>query len=185
MRVFSLSIIVLTLAAFSASAIEPPKPMAAKLAPYVTSPQPVVDKMLRESGLKAGETIYDLGCGDGRILFSAVKNFNAKAVGVELSETLVRRTRDQSEALGISDQIKVIQGDMMKVDLRDADVVALYLITEANDQLKPKLEKELKAGARVVSLEFKVRGWKPSKVEKVEAHRHPYTIYVYEMPQKK
>ncbi len=185
MRHFVYPILALALMALSASAIEPPKPMAAKLAPYVTSPQPVVDQMLKLAGLKTGETIYDLGCGDGRILFSAVKNFNAKAVGVELSETLVRRTRDQSEALGLTGQVKVIQGDMMQVDLKDADVVALYLITEANDHLRPKLEKELKAGARVVSLEFKMRGWKPSKVEKVEAHRHPYTIYVYEMPQKK
>jgi ubiquinone/menaquinone biosynthesis C-methylase UbiE len=141
--------------------------------------------MLQLAGLKSGETVYDLGCGDGRILFSAAKNFNAKAVGVELSGTLVRRTREQSETLGLADQVKVIQGDMMQVDLKDADVVTLYLITEANDQLRPKFEKELKPGARVVSLEFKMRGWKPSKVEKVEAHRHPYTIYVYELPQKK
>jgi SAM-dependent methyltransferase len=181
---FVYPIMALALIALPAAALEPPRPMAAKLAPYVTSPQPVVDQMLKLAGLKTGETIYDLGCGDGRILFSAVKNFNAKAVGVELSETLVRRTRDQSEALGLTGQVKVIQGDMMQVDLKDADVVALYLITEANDQLRPKFEKELKAGARVVSLEFKMRGWKPSKVEKVEAHRHPYTIYVYEMPQK-
>lgn len=168
-----------------AGAIEPPKPKAAKLAPYVASPPPVVDKMLELAGLKPGETVFDLGCGDGRILFSAAKNFNAKAVGVELSEVLVKRTREATEAQGLEGRVKVIQGDMMGVDLRDADVVALYLITEANDQLKPKLEKELRAGSRVVSLEFKVSGWKPSKVEKVEAHRHPYTIYVYEMPQKR
>jgi hypothetical protein len=63
-------------------------------------------------------------------------------------------------------------------------VVSLYLLTEANSQLKPKLAKELRNGARVVSLDFKIPGWKASKVEKVEAHRHPYTIYLYEMPQK-
>ncbi|HPT28667.1 MAG TPA: methyltransferase domain-containing protein [Bryobacteraceae bacterium] len=177
-------VFVLALVALPAAAIEPPRPMPAKLAPYVTSPQPVIDQMLKLAGLKSGETIYDLGCGDGRILFSAAKNFGAKAVGVELSETLVRRTRSQSESMGLLNSVKVIQGDMMQVDLKDADVVALYLITEANDQLRPKLEKELRPGARVVSLEFKMRGWKPSKVEKIEAHRHPYTIYVYDMPQK-
>lgn len=185
MRHLVRSLVTLAILAVPALAIDPPRPKPAKLAPYVTSPQPVVDKMLQLAGLKSGETVYDLGCGDGRILFSAARNFSAKAVGVELSGTLVRRTRDQSEALGLSDQIKVIQGDMMQVDLKDADVVTLYLITEANDQLRPKFEKELKPGARVVSLEFKMRGWKPSKVEKVEAHRHPYTVYVYEMPQNK
>lgn len=174
----------LALAAGCAFAFQPPKPQPQKLAPFVTSPQPIVEKMLEIARLKRGETVYDLGCGDGRILFSAVKNFGARAVGVELSETLARRTVERAELLGLKDQVTVIQGDMMEVDLKDADVVSLYLMTEANDQLRPKLERELKRGARVVSLEFKFRGWKPSRVEKVEAHRHPYTIYLYEMPQK-
>lgn len=165
-------------------ALQPAQPQAKKLAPYVSSPQPIVEKMLSMAGLKSGETIYDLGCGDGRILFSAAKHFGAKAVGVELSETLVNRTRAQAEQLGLQSQVTVIQGDMREVELKDADVVALYLLTEANEQIRPKLEKELKPGARVVSLEFKIKGWKPSRVEKVEAHRHPYTIYVYEFPQK-
>ena len=161
-----------------------PSPQPQKLAPFVTSPQPIVARMLEIAGLKGGETLFDLGCGDGRILFAAAKDFGAKAVGVELSETLVRRTRERAELLGLQDQVSIIQGDMMNVDLKGADVIALYLMTEANEQLRPKLEKELKSGARVVSLEFKIRDWKPSRVEKVEAHRHAYTIYLYELPQK-
>lgn len=167
----------------AASAIEPPR-AAQKLAPYVTSPQPVVDKMLEAARLKPGETLFDLGCGDGRILLSAAQRFGAKAVGVELSPTLVRRARATVEAQGLQDQIRILEGDMMQVDVSPAQVVALYLMTEANEQLRPKLEKELKPGARVVSLEFKIKGWKPSRVEKFESHRHPYTIYVYELPQK-
>lgn len=155
-----------------------------KLAPYVSSPQPIVVKMLEIARLKSGETLYDLGCGDGRILTTAAKDFGAKAVGVELSPALVKRARQMVETLGLQDQVKVIEGDLMNVDLSGADVVALYLLTEANEQLRPKLEKELKPGARVVSLEFRIKGWKPSRVEKVEAHRHPYTIYLYELPQK-
>lgn len=155
-----------------------------KLAPYVTSPQPVVEKMLELSRLKSGETLFDLGCGDGRILLSAAKNFGARAVGVELSPTLARRATQSIEAQGLQDQVKVIQGDMMAVDVSSASVVSLYLLTDANEQLRPKLERELKPGARVVSLEFKIKGWKPSKVEKVEVHRHPYTMYLYELPQK-
>ncbi len=155
-----------------------------KLAPYVSSPQPIVVKMLEIARLKSGETLYDLGCGDGRILTTAAKDFGAKAVGVELSPALAKRARQAVEQLGLQDQVKVIEGDLMNVDLSAADVVALYLLTEANEQLRPKLEKELKPGARVVSLEFRIKGWKPSRVEKVEAHRHPYTIYLYELPQK-
>lgn len=159
-------------------------PAPQKLAPYVTSPQPIVEKMLALSRLKSGETLFDLGCGDGRILLSAAKNFGARAVGVELSPTLARRASQSIEAQGLQDQAKVIQGDMMAVDVSSANVVSLYLLTDANEQLRPKLERELKPGARVVSLEFKIKGWKPSKVEKVEVHRHPYTLYLYELPQK-
>ncbi len=155
-----------------------------KLAPYVSSPISVVDKMLEAAGLRSGETLYDLGCGDGRIVLAAAKGFGAKAVGIEISDALAKRARQQAETMGLQDQVKIITGDMMTVDVSPASVVSLYLMTEANDTLKPKLERELKPGSRVVSLEFKVRGWKPVKVEKVELHNHPYTIYVYEMPQR-
>lgn len=155
-----------------------------KLAPYVTSPQPIVEKMLEMARLKSGETLYDLGCGDGRILFSAARNYGARAYGVELSPTLVKRAQQMVDSQGLQDQVKVTQGDMMQVDVSSANVVALYLMTDANEQLRPKLERELKPGARVVSLEFKIKGWKPARVEKVEAHRHPYTIYLYEIPRK-
>jgi ubiquinone/menaquinone biosynthesis C-methylase UbiE len=174
---------VMIVAAFAAAAQQPPR-ISQKLAPYVTSPQPIVQKMLEMASLKQGETLFDLGCGDGRILISAAKSFGAKAVGVEISDTLAARARQQVEALGLQDQVTVLTGDMMSIDLSPANVIALYLLTEANEQLRPKLERELKPGARVISLEFKIRGWKPSKVEKFEAHRHPYTIYLYEMPQK-
>jgi cyclopropane fatty-acyl-phospholipid synthase-like methyltransferase len=139
--------------------------------------------MLEAAGLRSGETLYDLGCGDGRIVMAAAKGFGAKAVGVELSDALAKRARQQAEALGLQDQVRIVTGDMMTVDVSQANVVSLYLMTEANDTLRPKLERELKPGARVVSLEFKVRGWKPARVEKVELRNHPYTIYVYEMPQ--
>lgn len=167
-----------------AQAIEPPRPAPQKLAPFVTSPQPIVERMLQVANLKSGETLYDLGCGDGRIVVEAARGFGAKAVGIELSEPLVRMAKQKVHSMGLMDRVQIVQGDIMGVDISPAQVVALYLMTEANSQLKPKLSRELKPGARVVSLDFKIPGWKPSKVEKVEAHRHPYTIYLYEMPQK-
>jgi len=166
--------------------IKPPRSAGEprKLAPYVSSPISVVDKMLQAAGLHSGETLYDLGCGDGRIVMAAAKGYGAKAVGIELSDALAKRARQQAESMGLQDQVKIVTGDMMTIDVSQANVVSLYLMTEANDKLRPKLERELKPGARVVSLEFKVRGWKPTRVEKVELHNHPYTIYVYEMPQR-
>lgn len=155
-----------------------------KLAPFVTSPQPVIEQMLSVAGLKRDETVYDLGCGDGRILVTAAKQFGAKAVGVEMSDILVKMANNQAQAAGVGEKVRVIRGDLRDVDVSQANVVTLYLMTEANDLLQPKLEKELKPGTRVVSLDFKFRNWKPSRVEKFEAQRHSYTIYLYEMPQK-
>jgi ubiquinone/menaquinone biosynthesis C-methylase UbiE len=177
---------VLMCASAQAWRIDPPRAAGEpkKLAPYVTSPISVVDKMLEAAGLRGGETLYDLGCGDGRIVVAAAKNFGAKAVGVEISDSLAKMARQHADAQGLQDQVKIITADMMQVDVSSANVVSLYLMTEANDTLRPKLERELKPGARVVSLEFKVRGWKPSRVEKVDFRNHPYTIYVYDMPQK-
>ncbi|HRJ18838.1 MAG TPA: class I SAM-dependent methyltransferase [Bryobacteraceae bacterium] len=165
-------------------AFQPRPTQPQKLAPYVSSPQPLVAKMLELSGLKQGETVFDLGSGDGRILIAAARDFGARAVGVELSGVLARRSREQAELLGLGNRIEVIEGDLLTVDLKDADVVSLYLMTEANAQLRPKLERELKPGTRVVSLEFEIRGWKPVKVEKFTAHRHDYKIYLYEIPAK-
>jgi cyclopropane fatty-acyl-phospholipid synthase-like methyltransferase len=158
---------------------------AERLAPYVPSPQPVVERMLEVAGLKPYETVYDLGCGDGRILITAAREFNAKAVGVELSDKLFRQAQDQVNKLGLSNRVTVIKGDLMKVDLRPADVVTVYLLTSANDELKPLFEQSLRKGARVVSHDFQIRGWKPERVETVEATNRTHTIYVYVMPPKK
>lgn len=163
-------------------ALQPPPTQPQKLAPYVSSPQPLVTKMLELAQLKQGETVFDLGCGDGRILVAAARDFGARAVGVELSSILARRSREQADALGLANRISVIEGDLLAVDLKEADVVSLYLMTEANAQLRPKLERELRPGTRVVSLEFEIRGWKPVRVEKFTAHRHDYKIYLYEIP---
>jgi protein-L-isoaspartate O-methyltransferase len=156
-----------------------------RLAPYVPSPQPVVERMLEAAGLKPYETVYDLGCGDGRILITAARDFRAKAVGVELSDKLVRQAQDQVNRLGLSNRVTVMQGDLMKADLRPADVVTVYLLTSANDELKPAFERSLRKGARVVSHDFQIRGWKPERIETVEATNRTHTIYVYVMPPKK
>jgi SAM-dependent methyltransferase len=152
------------------------------LAPYVASPQPIVDRMLDLAGVKQGETVYDLGCGDGRILITAVQRFNAKGVGVELSEKLVRSTQENVKRMNLQEQIKVIHGNLLDANLERADVVTIYLETGSNALLRPNLEKTLRPGTRVVSHDFEVRGWKPSKMEKIQAYNRAHTIYVYVMP---
>lgn len=155
------------------------------LAPFVASPQPIVDRMLDLASIKPGETVFDLGCGDGRVLITAAQRFRAKGVGVELSSKLVRMTNDQLKRLSLDNQIRVNQGSLLDMDLQPADVVILYLDTGANEMLRPKLEKQLRAGSRVVSHDFEVRGWKPAKVEKMRAYNRTHTIFVYKMPPEK
>jgi len=152
-----------------------------RLAPYVPSPQPVVEKMLEAVALKPGEVVYDLGCGDGRILITAVQKFKAKGVGVELSPKLVAQAQEQVSKRGLQNWITIRQGDLLEADFSGADVVTLYLLTSLNARLQPKFEQTLKPGARVVSHDFAIRGWQPVRVEKVKVSNRTHTIYVYEI----
>jgi precorrin-6B methylase 2 len=157
---------------------------ANSLAPYVPSPQQIVDRMLEAAQLKQGETLYDLGCGDGRILITAAQKYQAKAVGVEISEHLVKSTNETVKRLKLQDLVTVIHGNLLHVNLEPADVVTIYLETGSNDLLRPNLERELKPGSRVISHDFMVPGWKASRVETMDAFKRPHTIYLYEMPQR-
>ena len=173
-----LAAVLLTLSALPGFAQDPR--YVKKLAPYVASPVRVVDRMLELANIRPGETVYDLGCGDGRILIAAVEKYKAKAVGVEISPKVAAQARARIEKAGISSQARVIDGDLLQTDLTGADVVTIYLTTSFNQELRPRLEKFLKPGARVVSHDYAVPGWKPSKVEFADGEKH--RIYLYEMP---
>jgi predicted RNA methylase len=155
------------------------------IAPYVSSPLPVVRRMLLLSELRPGELVYDLGSGDGRIVIMAAQDFGARSVGVELREDLVKQAIEKVSELSLNGRVKIVQSDMFKVDLSQADVVTLYLTTSANEKVKPKLESELRQGARVVCHDYEVLGWKPQRVDKFcENPRLGYpshTIYVYKI----
>jgi len=153
------------------------------VAPYVSTPLPVVRRMLTLAELKPGETFYDLGAGDGRTLIMAVQEFGAQAIGIELREDLAKRASSTAAELGLDSKIKIVQDDFFKVDLSPADVVFLYLTTSANDKVKPKLEQELKLGTRVVSHDYEIIGWSPLKVdnfcENPKLGYPSHTIYLY------
>jgi len=172
---------ILTLALASLPAFAQDPRYTNKLAPYVASPVRVVDRMLELANIKPGETVYDLGCGDGRIVIAAAEKYKAKAVGVEISPKLAAAATARINREGISGQARVIQGDLLDVDLTGADVVTIYLATSLNEKLRPRLERYLKPGARVVSHDYAVPGWKPSKVDRTDDGRG-HVIYLYEMP---
>jgi predicted RNA methylase len=144
--------------------------------PFIASPPEVVKRMLKLTEAKSSDIVYDLGSGDGRILITAVEKFGVrKAVGVESREDLVKVSREEVRRRGLEGKITIIHGDFHQVPISEADIVTLFLTTSANERLKPKLEKELKDGARVVSHDYEILGWKPVKVESLGQH----TIYLY------
>lgn len=153
------------------------------IAPYVSTPLPVVRQMLVLAELKPGEIVYDLGSGDGRVVIMAAQEFGARGVGVELREDLVRRALERVLDLGLERNVKIVQSDMFNVDLSQADVITLYLTTSANEKVKPKLESELKSGSRIVSHDYEIIGWKPQKIDKFCENPNlgypSHTIYVY------
>jgi cyclopropane fatty-acyl-phospholipid synthase-like methyltransferase len=140
----------------------------------------VVRKMIELAELKPGEALYDLGCGDGRIVLMAAKEFGAKAVGVDLNKMLISEADGKARELGLDDSARFIQGNMFDVDLEPADVVTMYLLTSANERLRPKLESELRPGARVVTHDFPVINWRyQSRVNyDGETGRHVLFLYI-------
>ncbi len=157
-------------------------PAGVSLAPFVPSPESVVEKMLELAQVQAADTVYDLGCGDGRILIRAAQRFGASAVGIELDEDLYKKASERVRQLGLQEKVKIIHGDMLQLDLSPATVVTLYLLPSANEKLRPNMEKYLRQGARVVAHDFEVPGWKPERVEVVpEPGPRPaqHTLYLY------
>jgi len=161
------------------------KHYANSLAPYVVSPQQIVDRMLELADPKPGEMVYDLGSGDGRILITAVQHYRTKAVGIEISEALVKSTTERIQRLGLQNDARVINADFLQVDLSPADIVTMYLATDVNEMLRPNLEKQLRSGARVVSHDFPIPGWKPKLVDKDLREARNHVIYLYEVPLRK
>jgi SAM-dependent methyltransferase len=152
-------------------------------APYNGTPPEVVDGMLRMAGVHAGDVVYDLGCGDGRIVIAAVRTPGVRGVCVELDPQRLRWARDAAEAAGVTALIRFVQGDLFEVPLVDASVVTLYLMRPANLRLRPKLLRELRPGARVVSQTFDMGNWDADRTERIG--QPPRTVYLWTIPEPK
>jgi len=154
---------------------------AENLGPAIPTPQFLVDRMLEAGRVKPGEMVYDLGSGDGRVVITAAQKFGARAVGVELMPDLVRKARERIQVLGLADRVNIVEGSALRVDLSAADVVTMWFLTNSNERVRPNLEKHLRIGARVVSNEFPIRGWKPTEMIQVRFGKVEHSIFVYEI----
>jgi protein-L-isoaspartate O-methyltransferase len=151
------------------------------LAPYIPTPEILVQKMLEAGHVKAGDVVYDLGSGDGRIVIMAAQRFNARSVGIEIRADLCRKAEERIKALGLEDRVRIVQDSALRVDLSPATVVTMYLLTNSNERMRPSLEKYLKPGARVVSNDYPIRGWKPAEMLVVRTGTAEHRIFVYEI----
>jgi tRNA G37 N-methylase Trm5 len=151
---------------------------------FVPTPQEVVDKMLELAEVKKGDVVYDLGCGDGRIVVTAAKKFGVKAKGFDIDPQRVKESKENVEKNKVGELATIEQKDVFTLDLSEANVITLYLLPSLNVKLIPQLEK-LKPGSRIVSHDFDMKGVKPKKTEKVSANGREHTIYLWVTPLEK
>lgn len=144
--------------------------------PYVPTPMPVVEKMLDMAQVGKDDIVYDLGCGDGRIVITAAKERGARGVGIDLNPARIREAKTNAENAGVDGKVKFVVGDLFNSDFSEASVVTLYLLPDVNRALRPILWKQLKVGSRVVSHDFDMGPeWPPEKVERIGSK----TIYYW------
>src|SRR5690348_1093527 len=149
--------------------------------PYVPTPDAVVQGMLKLAGVQKTDLVYDLGCGDGRIVITAAKVYGAHGVGVDINPERIREARENAKQAGVEDLVKFVEADLFDADIHNATVVTLYLLPSINLKLRPKLMRDLKPGTRVVSHAFDMGDWKPEKQDQVDGR----TVYFWTVPARK
>jgi SAM-dependent methyltransferase len=157
---------------------------------YVPTPQNVVDKMLEVGKVQKGDVLYDLGCGDGRIVITAAKKFGVKGIGFDVDPQRIKESNENAKKAGVENLVTFEKRDIFTVDLSPASVVTLYLLPELNVRLIPQLEK-LKPGSRIVSHDFDMEGvqWEKWWTVMAKDHRTPkdreHYVYLWKTPLKK
>lgn len=146
--------------------------------PYVPTPEEVVDQMLKLAAVGKDDILYDLGCGDGRIVITAAKQYGAKGVGIDIDPERIQEANENAKQAGVAERTRFVEKDLFQADIHEATVVTLYLLPSVNEKLRPKLRKDLKPGTRIVSHQFDMGDWKPEK--KVEIGYR--TIYLWKVP---
>jgi len=147
--------------------------------PFIPTPVEVIDEMLKLAEVRSSDVVYDLGCGDGRIVVAAAQKFGATGVGMDIDADLIREARQRAVKAGVANKVKFLEGDLFESDIRPATVVTMYLLPRILDRLKPKLLAELKPGTRIVSFSFNFKDWPPLKAVEFTNRR----LYLWVVPQ--
>src|SRR5918996_41382 len=176
-------LLVLSWAFFAVLAGQPAaqkRPDAQQLAPYVPTPQEVVDRMLQLAEGKKTDIVYDLGSGDGRIPITAAKVYGARGVGVDIDPLRIAESNANAKLAGVSHLVTFKLQDAMKTDVSEATVLTLYLLSSSNLKLRPILTAQLKPGARIVTHNFGMGDWQPDKVDTfTDTSNTRRTLYLY------
>ncbi len=154
---------ILALLALSSAVAQAPKAKRTPDVPYVPTTEPAVEAMLDLAKVTKNDVVYDLGCGDGRIVITAAKKFGARGVGVDINPERIAEARENAKRNGVEHLVRFIEGDLFEADIREASVVTLFLLSSVNLKLRPKLLSDLKPGTRIVSNTFDMGDWKPDK----------------------
>ena len=152
-----------------------------KIAPYFPTPQSIVDKMLQLGELKAGEKMYDLGSGDGRIVIMAARKYRADATGVELDDTLYKQSALRIKTLGLESRARIVHGDLLQQDYSSYDLLTIYLLPVAIQKITPIFDKQLKKGTRIVAHDFEFPQWTAAKVLDIDddGEGRSHRLYLY------
>jgi len=147
---------------------------------FVPTPEAVVEAMLQVANVTKGDTVYDLGCGDGRIPVTAAKKYGARGVCFDIDPQRIKEANENVAKNNVGNLVRVVEGDLFEQDLSGASVVTLYLLPSLNVKLMPKLMKELKPGTRIVSHAFDMGDWKPEKELDVDGRK----VYYWTIPKR-
>jgi predicted O-methyltransferase YrrM len=155
---------------------------AEDLAPFVPTPPEVVDKMLELAQANKDSVIYDIGCGDGRIVVAAAKKYGARGVGIDIDPVRIKESKANAKASGVEKLVKFREEDATKTDISPATIVTLYLLPESNELLRPKFERELKPGTLIITHNYIVPGWEDKEIDTAtvtDAEGKSHSVFLY------
>src|ERR1700730_104927 len=183
----SCSHLVVALLSITALGAQSPQPKREPDVPYVPTTEAAVQAMLKLAGVKKTDLVYDLGCGDGRIVIAAAKNYGARGVGIDINPARIAEAKEHARAAGVEKLVRFEENDLFLADFREATVVTLFLLPQINLKLRPKLLQDLKPGTRIVSNTFDMDDWKAEKEATVggdDADYEPLSrkLYLWTVP---